>query len=132
MKEKTKIIYNGVLIDEQDSYPKKILGSMFSVFIPQLKYMSVDGMKTGILNCLDMLDEIACGINGKARKYIFSVLNTNNINTISTFISDSYLASEKMGLLNGFKYSPYTTAKGGKKKVGDSAINPEKTSITFI
>ena len=132
MKDKTKIIYNSVLIDEKDSYPKKILGSMFSVFIPQLKYMSIDGMKTGILNCLDMLDEIACSINEKTRKYIFSVLNTNNIKTISTFISDSYLVSENMGLLNGFKYSSYTTAKGGKKKIADSAINPEKTSITFI
>ena len=132
MREKTKVIYNNVLIDEQDSYPKKILGSMMSVFIPQLKYMSIDGMRVGILQCLDMLDEVSCGINEKARKYIYYILRTEDRNLISNMITEFFLSSEKLGCLTGFKYSSYTTAKGGKKKIADSSINPEKTSIAFI
>lgn len=133
MKKDVMVIQNNVCIGKHNlRNVSKIMGNIFSPFINQLEYMSLDAIQVMIINAIEMIEELSeSSVVKKAGFYVRNKVILGDRKELLTFITNSYLIYEEMGLLRGFGCANYS-ANEGSKKVGAILLNPEFRSIMEI
>lgn len=130
MRTMIEVYQNGYHIGEYPaSSTTRVLGEIFSPFINQIKYMSVDALRKLVSGALEMLTEVHDTKRSRRMQHYGSKLATRGgVDDLLVYITNAYLSSEGVGLLAGFGMSERST--DGKVTNPDFFGNPERVSVT--
>ena len=125
----------------------EVLAACLATWVHHLAYMPEKAIVDNMINALEMLQEVG-EVRG-AMKHTKNVMEnclrrlydkwvgakTDDDAALArqqllTYVSDTLLRCEGLGVCYGFGYAAFDTVEGRKRTQGSSTVNPEKQSIT--
>ena len=114
---------------------KAVLGNIFGLFLSEIECMSDDALKNLVASAMELvrgLEKPNITLSRTVR-YAESLVRFFDRESIMTFIVNTFLTTEKMGLMHGFGLANYEKSEEGRMKIkGHIPIDPERTPINFI
>lgn len=110
--------------------PKEAIGALIGDFLPNMKYMSLDALKNLAYGAIEMLKEARAPSRDytNLKKAADRLLPSTEAWMI--FLTNTFLASEGRGLLNGYGMGKFEgTWNNTKRCIATYACNPERNSI---
>jgi len=111
--------------------PKEVLGTIFLQLIPWFEYMSLEALNQMLTKAFEMVEETVGKRYVGTMRAVFKVKRFSR-KAILSYIWNTILAGEGMGLMPGLGYASCERVEGKTKVIGISTLDPERQSIVDI